>query len=72
MSLSNLIPQQPANVIQSEDVESPMVMVVVEYYKGGRMSVRCNADGEKVNEMIVQLLEGAIRTVQEGVGVQTQ
>lgn len=71
MSLNSVIPATPAQTI-SDDVERPLVTVVVDYHGNGRLSVRCNASGEKVNEMMVQLLEGAITAVKEGVGVSVQ
>ena len=71
MSPNNMTPFTPAQTI-SDDVDSPLVTVVVDYHGNGRLSVRCNASGEKVNEMMVQLLEGAIAAVKEGVGVSVQ
>lgn len=71
MSLNNMTPVAPAQAL-SDDNEPPLVTVVVDYHGNGRLSVRCNASGEKVNEMMVQLLEGAITAVREGVGVSVQ
>lgn len=62
MNLANLMneAQSPAKKAQ------PLVVVMVEYYRDGTIHVHCNAGGEKVGEMMEQILEGALAAVRNG------
>lgn len=73
MNLIGMLGSQDASVLDSSaqsepQMPQPLVSVIVDYYSGGQIRVRCHgASGEKLPEMMRQLLEGAIEAIEKGV-----